>query len=368
MKKPKYIFIIICVLFIFFLSTNAITKPIEEKLTPVGIGCDVQYIGKNQVKYIVPFCIYVFEQNKIQKQILTGEEYTMGGTREDRQMKSNKNFLLGSEKVYVFSEKACYLGLRPPIDILFTNPQINDTGEALVSEGSTYDLLNKDVVGYNSSSDFLEGLIKDSHEYNFFPKNYTMMNLYEQISSEGMNCSLPYVEIKNGEIQITGVALFSNDKMVSKIDVNQSKVMYMLKEPISSGIISENENPDKYIDLVTKVKQKRRCKKIGDKYFFNIDLEVSCDILSNEEYKNLATDTKSQEKLKKDIEASITKQCNTFITKMKSEIKLDCLDLGRLAASKYGRHTGTDWNKTVCNSDINVNVKVSIDKLGRNDY
>ncbi|MDP4179223.1 MAG: Ger(x)C family spore germination C-terminal domain-containing protein, partial [Bacillota bacterium] len=61
-------------------------------------------------------------------------------------------------------------------------------------------------------------------------------------------------------------------------------------------------------------------------------------------------------------------QCEEFINKMKTDYKVDCLELGRVAAAKYGRRTGTDWNKVVMDSDIKINVKVKLNKQGRGDY
>jgi hypothetical protein len=42
---------------------------------------------------------------------------------------------------------------------------------------------------------------------------------------------------------------------------------------------------------------------------------------------------------------------------MQNDYKLDCLALGRVAAAKYGRHTGTDWNKAVSEAEIVVKCK-----------
>jgi hypothetical protein len=53
---------------------------------------------------------------------------------------------------------------------------------------------------------------------------------------------------------------------------------------------------------------------------------------------------------------------------MQKKYKVDCLELGQFAAAKYGRHTGTDWNKAVSNSKIIVKAKVSIEKVTRGTY
>ena len=64
----------------------------------------------------------------------------------------------------------------------------------------------------------------------------------------------------------------------------------------------------------------------------------------------------------------VKEMCTGFLDKMKNEYKVDLLQLGWVAAAKYGRDTGVDWNEVVSNSDIKVNVKVHVDKVGRGQY
>ena len=60
--------------------------------------------------------------------------------------------------------------------------------------------------------------------------------------------------------------------------------------------------------------------------------------------------------------------CNDFINRMKNQYKSDLLELGVVAAAKYGRNTNTDWDKVIRESEIKVNVNVNVDKFGRGDY
>lgn len=53
---------------------------------------------------------------------------------------------------------------------------------------------------------------------------------------------------------------------------------------------------------------------------------------------------------------------------MQNEYKIDCLELGREAAAKYGRGENIDWDEVVCNSKIQVNVNVKLTGIGRGDY
>ncbi|MBU3100846.1 Ger(x)C family spore germination C-terminal domain-containing protein [Clostridium sp. DSM 17811] len=73
-------------------------------------------------------------------------------------------------------------------------------------------------------------------------------------------------------------------------------------------------------------------------------------------------------KFEVDMTIYVKKMSNNFINKSKCQYKTDILDLGRIAAAKYGRCKGTDWDKVICNSDIKVNVKFTVDKQGRGSF
>ena len=49
---------------------------------------------------------------------------------------------------------------------------------------------------------------------------------------------------------------------------------------------------------------------------------------------------------------------------MKTTYELDLLNLGNIAASKFGRNTVADWDEEILKSDIKVSVNFKITKLG----
>ncbi|WP_333861123.1 Ger(x)C family spore germination C-terminal domain-containing protein [Clostridium sp.] len=225
------------------------------------------------------------------------------------------------------------------------------------------------IKGYPSSSDFLEGLIKNSIFHNFFSDKYRVMNLFLSIGSEGYNPVLPYIEITDKGITITGMALFNNNKMTSKINISESRTMNMMRENNVKGIITIQKNTSKYTNYYATSKRKVHCSKKDNKYKFTIDINLDGDLITDTLYKDLQNNPKKVEKFNKEISEKVKKDCTNFVTKMKHIYKkVDCLELGKFAAAKYGRHMEKDWNSVVCNSEIDINVKVKLNKIGRGDY
>ncbi len=370
MKKIFNKFIILMLISILLWSFIGSKGELVENLSvPIGLGVDInKTIGKDRV-YKLPFALYVFEPSgNITSSIITGEANTIGETREDRQVKNNKRYLLGLEKVYIISEDFARDGFHEMIDILVHNPQINDRAFMAVCKGKSEDILKYKMPGYANSTEFIEGMIKNSKYFNFFAPQYTMMDLIVRMDAEGRNTVLPYIEIKENGLEITGIAIFKQDKMMAKLDIEQAKIVNLLKENKVQGMLDIQKGPKEYINYYAESRRKVKCYKEGGKFKFVINLNLKGTIASNELYKNFNKDPKVLKEFTKEMENSIKKSCEDFINKSKCEYKVDFLDLGRVAAAKYGRESGVDWNKVFCESDIEVNVKVKVDTEGRGEY
>ena len=368
-KKKYVISILICVTIAAFFSYGLKQRqPVEDLDIISAIGQDIKINGTN-IDYIVPFSVYLFEpQEKLESTLKIGTATNVGETRQTRQLGNDNKSVLGFEKIYVLSQEYAFYGISNTMDILFRNPYLNDTAYMMVCKGSALNMLNMKIKEYPSSGDFIEGLIRNAKNYNFFSNKYRVMDLFFTVDCEGCNLVLPYIEITDKGIQVTGMALFKKDKMVTKISVDDLKSMNILRENDVKGILSIQKNPKEYINYYATSQKKVFCTKEGNKYKFTININLKGDIISDTLHKNLQKSPEKNAEFNKTMAEYVKKTCNDFIIKMKNEYKVDCLNLGQVAAAKYGRHTGVDWNSIVCNSEIDVNVKVKVQKTGRGDY
>ena len=381
MKKKKIIIMFLVVLIVSVYTEKLQVTPMEEFNIPIAFGNDINKELNGNVQYNIPFSIYNFKKKgkaggittkkeniaeEISSSISEGNSSSLGETRQERQLKSGKPFLIGVEKVNLISEEQATYGISNIINLFFANAKINDRGIFAICKGKAEDILTFKVEGYSSSADYMEGMIKHATSYNFVSSEYTLLNIYVTLDSEGKNLVLPYIEIKDENITFEGMALFKGNKMAYVLPMEESKIMNMLREKKGKGTLSLQEGSDKYINYDAVVKRKVKCVKREGKYEFNIELDFQGDIIDNTLYKDLKKE--NEKEFEQLMEGKIEKMCNDFLGKMKSVYKIDCLNLGMYAAAKYGRETGVDWNKEVSNADINVSVKVKIDKMGRGQY
>lgn len=367
-NKKDLIIVTLMIIFIWsFIGSKG--ELVENVSTPIALGMDIDKKGEKDISYKIPIAIYVYENsNNITSRVITGTARTIGDTRENRQVKNDKKYLLGLEKMFVTGEETARYGMGGIMDILVHNPQINDRATMIICKGKAEDTLKYEMKEYANSAEFIYDMIKNSKYFNFFPQQYTIMDLIVRIDAEGRNSVLPYVELKEKGPEITGVALLKRDKMVAKADIEEAKIINLLKENKVRGMLDIQKSPKEYINYYAKSNRKVQCYKKGEKYKFVINLNLNGTIESNELYKNLNKDTKVLKEFTRDMENSVKNMCENFISKSKCEYNVDFLDLGRIAAAKYGRESGVDWNKVVCDSDIEVNVKVKVEAEGRGKY
>lgn len=355
-------------LYVFFV-TGVDMSPVEDLDIPSALGCDIEKSDNGKTIYSFPVSVYDFEsEDKPISFLRIGKGATIGETREDRQLKSNKDFILGLEKIVIFSEDAASYGIKAILNVLLVNPTISDTGIAMVCKGRAEDLMKLNIKNYPSSADYIEGLIKNSKNFNFISENYTIMDLYVRVDAEGRSLALPYIVIENDLPKLTGFALFQKDKMKLYLPVKEAKIMNLLKEDDVKGVLTIEKDFEKYIDVRAKSKRKVRCYVNGNNYKFVISLNIMADLIINELYKGLDSQPEKIAAFEKDMEREVKTQCQTFIKKMQQEYKTDYLDLGRVAAAKFGRYPDIDWNKIVSSSEIEVNVNITLDRQGRGSY
>jgi Ger(x)C family germination protein len=363
------VIIILSIVLIIYFNIGESVNPVEELDIPSAIGVDIEFEQEGNETYSIPISFYNYNtQPNVTSYVFTGTGKTIGETRETRQVKRDKKFILGLEKSIIFGEKAARFDIRPVVNVLFNNPTINDIGFFVVCKGKSVDVLNLTISGYPSSGDYISSLVKHSSEQNFFSAEYKLIDLYARLSSEGENIVAPYIEVKNNTPEITGVALFKGNKMTAKLDLKEAKIMNILRETNVKGIVSLKQDIKTYTEVAITSKRKVKVSKNNDKYDFTINLNVDGYVLTNLIYKNLYSNAEVIKELDNDVKNELEKECNKFIQKLQVDYQVDCLNLGGLAASKYGRFSNKDWNKVISESTINVNVNVKISLRGRGDF
>lgn len=370
MSNKKFIFIVICSISLYFYYKFGITYvPIEFLDIPSASSIDLTKGAGESKEYISDYTAYTyFDHEETSRRVVSGTSMSLGNAREDRQLRTPNKSLVALRKVTLLGEDYARLGINTFVDITFANPGSNDTGLVVITQGKASNVLDTKIEGFPSAGDYIASQIKNSVNSNFFSSNYKLMDIYVRMDAEGRNFVLPYIEIIDEKPVITGMALFKKDKMIEKIAVQDARVMNLLRENKVRGILTLQQSLKKYTDYEAMSKRKVKVEKQDDNYIFTINLTIKGTIVSNTLYENLLISPEVMKKFEHDMAEHVESICHRFIEKMQNDYKVDCLELGRDAAAKYGRGKDTDWNQIVCNSKIQVNADVKLEGLGRGNY
>lgn len=370
MNKKKYSIILTALSIYIIVSVGIESRPIEEIETLNGAGYDINASDSDHQEYILPISTSIFKANGIRVNTVISERgNNIGEVIQKRQQRLSKKFVQGQEAVVLIGEEYARAGIKSILEDRLRNPEVNDRAFIAICNGKTEDFFNVKSKGYSSASDYMQGLLEAAKNLNFYSQNLKLIDAYARVGAEGRSLVLPFLDIKDQGIEMIGLACFNKDKMVAKIDYENSRVLSFLKFDNVNGIASIQNNEEIYVDFEGKTgKRKVECFKDGDKYRFIINIKFKGNVINNEMYKDLIKSSKEKKKFEEDMKNQIEKECYQFLNKMQNEHKMDCIGLGREAAAKFGRRKNVDWNEVVSNAKIDVNVKVEVDGQGRGDY
>lgn len=357
-----------CIIIYLIFNSSSGNLPLEKIDICSGLSFDlITSAPTNECK--VGASIYTFpNKTEVSSTVIEAIGKNIPETRSTRQTVSSKEFLLGLQKAFIFSEAVAIYGINPIIDIMFSNQQMNDSTWIVVCKDKAIDMLKFKVKDDVSSADHIDGMIESSVSNNFMAAQYKVVDMYVRIDSEGRNLVLPYLEIINNEIAITGMATFKKDKMVAKIPMEQARYMNILRENKVKGILTLQKNSQNLISSYGESNRKVHCEKINGKYKFTININFDGQIITNTMYKDFMINPKTVEKYTHELEQQTKERCYEFINTMQNIYKTDCLELGRDAAAAFGRNPEMDWNNIVCNAEIIINVKAKVNNLGRGQF
>lgn len=368
-KSYKYIIMVMVIIF-YIINLAIIKKPVVEDIEIIsGLGYDVEKVGEESPIYKTSFSSYVY--SPLEKRYSTTKEgrgKTIVEAIEDRQKYMNKFYISGFEEAVVISSRYAENGIRSLLDERARNFSTNDLAFVAVYDGDVKKLFEKNIRGYDNMGEYIGGLVQKSKGSNFFSDNYKVIDMIVRMDSEGRTLILPHIREVEDTVEIDGLVAFKDGKLKAKLNMDEARILSLLRETNVTGILSLYEDSKNFIDMSVTSKRKAKCYKQGESYNFVINIELQGKMVTNQMYSNFLYDIDAKEKVEKEFSENIEVMANRFIQEMQNNYKLDLLDLGRVAAAKYGRRKDIDWDKVISNSKIQVKVKTNIENPGRGNY
>ena len=342
-------------------------RPQEDLGIIIGLGYDIENQGIGY-KYKDTSETFIFKgERKIEHEVLSGRSKSIYSTENELQMKFNKKWITGTELVYLIGEKRARYGIKDIIDGQIRDPMRREIAAIAVSGEPAEDVYRMNPTSASTIAEQIRGILNFIYMDNFFPINNEVSEVLKMYYQEGRKIVMPYMEVKEERFQVSGLALFKEDKMIKKVLLDEARLINILRNNDGIGYLAINTpTNNEYYEAYFKNKNKVKVKvsKEDNKLKYDVFVTLIGELKVDTVDKKLIT-KKEVEHIEKVFAEDMKIRLNGEVEKMQKEYHTDWIDLGKYAVAKYGRQGNYDSDETFCNAVINVHVNTKISSTGQ---
>ncbi len=290
---------------------------------------------------------------------------SVGNAFHELQTKTSRRLVIQQNKSIIIGEDAARMGISELIDWFSRSAKAPPQALVFITNGKSA----RDILTFSSPQMVLPGLefitaglsaVKYDRTY-FIP----VWKFAQKILYKIKDAYAPLIDVgpKEGNYQISGLAVFNGTKMAGKLDAKECQCFGILTGQLSSGGMSFGEGLKVSLRNVqgrTEIKVIPRGGQFPDfvvKTMTTASLDERTDQKTN-------LDGKEIEALENQIAQSLKARLNALISKLQA-LNADVIDFGeqfRIQQPKIWEET--DWKKIFPKVPFQVAVKVSLQKDG----
>ncbi|GGE78051.1 Ger(x)C family spore germination protein [Priestia taiwanensis] len=354
MKKVMYVWVCMCIALV-----GCAQKLIIDDLDLIqASGYDAKD-DKIEITLVVP----VFTE-KEKSEVVTYS--SIGATAKEVKSRANEKafqpLASGQLRLAVYGKKLAEKGMYSIVDTLNRDPSIGNRVYLAIIEGSANEFLQMKTPPRNNIALYGKRILENNMESGNLPETslHTFMFQYFQV---GQDPYLPILKKADKEIKINGLALFHEDKYVSKVEVEDMFLFKSLIETHKEGTQGVNFEDGESVavhNISSHPKYKVSVKNGKPSFMIEVDMKGKIEALSRRE--NL-----EEEEALKRIERKIDKLWEkkaTNLVKTFQELDIDPLGLGAHFKQHYREFNQKEWKAMYKDAPITVKYNVDIVQSG----
>ncbi|WP_313894082.1 Ger(x)C family spore germination protein [Psychrobacillus sp.] len=345
----------------------------EQKVPLEDVGLvgslSLDYIDEDQMKLTVAIPQYSKEAKK-QTQIYSVVTELMSEGMVEIEKNSHKKVILNQLRVVLVDEESARSGQATKvIRSLYRNAEVANKVLVAVVKGNAEEILRAEYPDKPAINFYLSDLLQAKMNTAFNPNTNFHDFMYTQ-TNPVIDTIMPSIEGKDGLIELNGVALFDEEKMIKILSPQDALIIQALqgRKKIAPLYLSMNhESYGKEILLLDLIHSKVKIK--SNKNFespkVSITLKVSGTLAEYKGARERDLDKKEAiVKLEKDIDAEIKRDIGKFLEKLK-ELKVDPIGLSENFRMYYnGKWTTEQTKEIISKLEWDVSVEVTIISTG----
>lgn len=371
MKKVSFYFII---LFLHGILVGCVETDILDR---VGLTTLVGYdVGEEQKMSTTAVIREVNPEFQSNVEVITTENETSKGNKMKTNRKLSKKITTGQMRVVLFGEELAKDDLHFYIDSLLENAEISNSLYLAVAEGKTAPLLQYEYKNIDDIGQHIFRLLEQNIKYEHMISS-SLHEIAHDFYMEGKDSAMPIIKREEEFVELTGIAIFSDGKMVSKLPVEDSFYVKLIRDNFKSGIfetiLKKDDIPPDLVKGTTNempiafdaIRSKRSLKLVDpDTPEFDLHLKIKARLLEIYPDVNLG-DPKVVEELEDAISKNLSIELLRVIAHCQN-VHSDIFGFGEKYRSsvRNSNLTKEKWHEMYKNMKVNAKVEFDILREG----
>jgi spore germination protein len=328
---------------------------IDDVNIEMGVGYDHKEDGEIEGTIMVP----IFNPDKkIGNFTFSATATSSRDLVQEVQRKSAQPVVTGSLEIALFGEEIAKRGVREFIDSFERDPSIGARVYFAVADEKAKEILSG-TYGNRGNAIHLSQLIKHNTETRNLPVTNMHSYLFD-LYQEGKDPYLPILKKAEPEIiDITGIALFKDDKMVSELPTDKMFFFKLLTDKYSEGSFKLKVDGK---DVAIKSLDSKNKFKLSKREPYEVDVEIKIEGLIRE-YTGKIITPEIIKKIEKEFENQVNKEATAMIQDFQ-EMGIDPVGFGQFIKTKTRGFDFKRWEDEYKNVKVNVKSDVTITEVG----
>ena len=211
MKNFKFYFILLFLpsILIGCVETNILDRVGLVTLVGYDVGKEEKMATTSAIREVNP----EFQSNV---EVITTENSTSKGNRVKTNRKLSKKVVVGQMRVVLFGEELAKDGLHRYIDSHLENPTVSNSLYMAVAEGEMAPLLEYEYQNIEDIGQHIFRLLEQNIKQEYMISS-TLHEIGHDLYTVGEDIYMPIIKKEEELVELSGIALFKNGKMVSSI-------------------------------------------------------------------------------------------------------------------------------------------------------
>jgi len=305
------------------------------------------------------------------RELITATAYTSKEAKLKLQSQTEFRMVSGQLRNTLFGLSLAKQGIWEHIDTLVRDSSISPRVRVTIVNGSAHELLAKDYSQHYRTGQYIDRMLEKEAISQTIPE-VSLYQFTKDFLDDGIDAVAPVIKQINDHVAIDGVALFQDDRYVTKIEPDQAIIFAILRGKFKNGEMSvdmsevgrSNEHI-MFTSLISNRKIKVKASPEAQRYYADISIDVSGSVL---EYTGkLSIDNEEHQKqIEKTIEEYIKLKGEELIAMMQKN-NVDSIGLGKYVRNKlsYEQWKNLNWRKVYPTIEVTCNVHVRIKDYGK---